>query len=176
MGFLSGFEHVTIRFNDRFQVDEAGKWWVRVQTSLERKAFRRAQAKLMTPVMVAKGKDVSTTANVSSAEYVDELVFAAVLDWNFTDREDKPLPLAPDAAKRESIDALPEEVVEAIHKAVRDGTPGADTSEDGLKGDEAERERFPEGGQGRPDVPVAGEGPRGGADPGGDPGGPADVA
>ncbi len=133
-GFLSEYDEVETLY---FGKDK--QWWVKVRKFIERKGFKRAQSALLSPIMAIKGKgDSETKGRVDSAAYQDELVFAAVLDWNLTDRSGVVLPLTPDDAKRASIDALPEEVFEAIVTVVEKATPSEKKEED-----EAAEAEFP---------------------------------
>ncbi len=125
-GFLSEYDDTTT-----LTFGKDGQWWVKVRKFIERRGFKRAQAALLSPVMAIRGKgDQETKGKVDSAAYQDELVFAAVLDWNLTDRDGNVLPLAPDDAKRASIDLLPEEVFEAIVTVVEKATPSTPKEED----------------------------------------------
>lgn len=118
-GFLSEYDETTTL---KFGADE--QWWVKVRKYLPRGAFKAAQAVLVSPVMRYVGEnDAETKGDVDTVGYQNELVYAAIEDWNLTDRDGVVLPLAPEAAKRESIDLLPEDVFEKIVGVIEAATP-----------------------------------------------------
>jgi hypothetical protein len=135
-GFLSGYSGTTrITFGDN---DE---WWVDVRLHLRRNEFRSAQAALIRPIMRYEGTVGSTTGNIDTPAYQNELVLAAIVAWNLTDENGDLLPLEPAAARRASVDVLPTEVFDKILDVVQKGTPGSnpDRAEEEAKDNEAFR-------------------------------------
>lgn len=136
-GFLSDYAATTtITFGDE------GQWWVKVRQHLRRGDFRAAQTALVRPIMSFTGTDSDTKAethgDVDHVGYQNELVVRGVVDWNLTDENGVLLPLAPEAARRQSVDALPEEVFEKIVAVLQPARPAK-------KEDEAAAERrFPD--------------------------------
>ncbi len=125
-GFLSEYDEVvTLKFG------KDDEWWCRVKRYLPRGDFRAAQQVLVAPVMrLRTNKDddeddqqAETEGAVDSGGYQNELVVRGVVDWNFTDYDGNLLPLAPDDARRRSVDLLPEEVFEAISEVIEAGAP-----------------------------------------------------
>lgn len=152
-GFLSKYAGTTtVNFDDGF--------WVTVRKSLPRGVSADARSLLMRPVMRIDQNDdgesqkATTTADVDTSAFQDEIVYHSIVDWNLTDEGGQPLPLTPEAAKRASIKILPDEVFDAIYEACQ-GSPKRKP-----KGAaDAEKARFP-------DAPVAGaDGPGDGVEP-----------
>lgn len=108
-GFLSEYNDVV-----RLTFGANEQWWVEVRQHLRRKDFRAAQDILVRPVMRTIGQTTETRGVVDTVGYQNELVFRALVAWNLTDEAGVALPLAPDEARRASIEALPEEVFDRI--------------------------------------------------------------
>jgi hypothetical protein len=124
-GFLSGYSGFT-----RLTFGDEGEWWVEVRDHLRRGEFKSAQQALVRPIMRYEGVGDKATASTSGAidtqSYQNELVISSIIAWNLTDEAGNELPLAPDAARRASVDLLPTEVFDRILDHVTNGTPGAD--------------------------------------------------
>jgi len=152
-GFLSEYDEVTrVTFGDRWHVD--------VRRFLARADFKAASAILISPTMSSDGDVATTTGQMDSGGYQDELVVRAIVGWNLTDRADQPLPLGvgsgeagfPDATRRASVAVLPQKVFDYILLKI-DGVSVAKTNDGKAAEEEAAKKKadeFPGGVVGGP--------------------------
>lgn len=122
-GFLSLFNTP-----ERIQVAEG--YWIDVKKSLSAEEFEHAQSALLGTVSF--GNKGEFQSEPDTAGYQRQLVCRAIIDWNLTDEEGQPLPLAPDDAKMASILRLPQEVFGEIFDLVNE-TSGSRSKDDEVR-------------------------------------------
>jgi hypothetical protein len=137
-GFLSEYDETTTL---KFGKDE--EWWIKVRRFLTRAEFKKAQAALVQPIMRSVGEETETTGDVDTVGYQNELVIAAITEWNLSDRDGNVLPLEPDTAKRASVDLLPQEVFEIVSKAIEGVVKKEDKKDEAKKDDPFRGHRAP---------------------------------
>lgn len=119
-GFLS-------LFNEPERVPVAPGFWVDIKKSLNAEDYEGAQRALFGKMSMAGG---SLVAEPDTIAYQHELVFRAITDWNLTDENDNVLPLAPAAAKHESIRKLPQSVFIDLYERINEASSPRSTEEE----------------------------------------------
>ncbi len=123
MGFLSEYDAVE-------RLTFGKKWWVEVAKYLSAADAAAADRALLPHhslrTEVADNRS-EAAGELDNAAYQFEIAVRAIRAWNLTDREDKDLPLEPDAARRASVAGLPDVVFKAIVAAV--ATPTRDVAD-----------------------------------------------
>jgi hypothetical protein len=132
-GFLSLYDET-----DR--IDLGGGYYVDIKRYLTDAEHDRAQRLLVDPRMESRvtGKDAddsevrAVTTTINQGDYNHELLVAAIIGWNLTDRDGNPLPLPPymppgksgndkaNTVRRESIRQLPAFATKKILKQILD--------------------------------------------------------
>jgi hypothetical protein len=154
MGFLDDFATPSTRVDLTPADHPKGHYWATVQAlpgaqkdRVEAKRMRisataspgkAAQAAQLAKVRAAKARmglveeepadetdaGVTTSIAVDQAAYRMELLTHAVVEWNLTDERGAALPLAPEAAKRASLERLParfyDQLVDAAEALIND--------------------------------------------------------
>lgn len=105
MGFLSKFKTVE-------RVDLGDGYWADVRQYLTRAQMAEAQTRLAKLSVSMQKQDVSADMDLNA--FQAELAAQAIVGWNLTDENDRPMPFAPLEALRKSLDLVPPFVVEQI--------------------------------------------------------------
>ncbi len=123
MGFLSQYDDVQrLAFGDIY--------WVDVRKYLSAKDVAAADRALLPRHAIhtdVTKQHTQADGVLDNAAYQFEIAMRAIVAWNLTDRADQPLPLEPEAARRASVEQLPDVVFKAIVMAV--ATPGRGEAE-----------------------------------------------
>ena len=122
-GFLAEYDAIErLTFGER--------WWVDVARYLSAKDTAAADRALMPSNAFrtdVKAQHTEAEGLIDNAAYQFEIAVRAIRGWNLTDHNDQPLPLEPEAARRASVEQLPDVVFKAIVAAV--AIPGRDEAE-----------------------------------------------
>lgn len=107
-GFLS-------LFNEPERVVVVDGYWVDIKKGLSAEDYEAAQRALLGKMSMNNN---GLSAEPDTVAYQHELVFRAIVDWNLTDENDQPLPLAPADVKHASIRRLPQFVFIDLYERI----------------------------------------------------------
>jgi hypothetical protein len=100
---LTGY---TARNNGLVRVELEDGYWVEVKTHLSHGETKRAKQALMDATLKVVDEVSETSAKIDMIEYEQEIAMAGIIAWNLDDESGNVLPLAPEGAKRASIDLM----------------------------------------------------------------------
>ena len=152
VGFLA-------RYNEQVTLDLGDGYWVKFRRHLSREDFAAANDKLFSPIVrIVAADDGSpddarseTSGALNTSAQQDEYVARALLDWNLTDADNRPIPLGtvrpgtgpdsgPDATRYAAVRLLPE--VDVFDKVLA-GIEGVRRQRPEVRREQAAADRFP---------------------------------